>query len=77
MQNRLPKGVKGAQVGTVTNQSATCGNPLFQLAITDKVTADAFDMHPEDVVPFFPVEDALLGNFQVFGDLPQGDRFWD
>jgi len=46
---------------------------LFQLAIADKVTAHAFDMHSEDLVPFFPVEDALLGNFQVLGDLPQGD----
>ncbi len=30
-------------------------------------------MNPEDVVPFFPVEDALWVNFQVFGDLPEGD----
>ena len=30
-------------------------------------------MHPEDVMPFFPVEDALLVNFQVFGDLPEGN----
>ena len=30
-------------------------------------------MYPEDVVPFFPVEDALLGDFQVFGDLSEGD----
>ena len=29
-------------------------------------------MNPEDVVPFFPVEDALWVNFQVFGDLPEG-----
>ena len=28
-------------------------------------------MHPEDVVPFFPVEYALLGDFQVFGDLSE------
>jgi len=24
-------------------------------------------------MPFFPVEDALLADFQVFGDLPEGD----
>jgi hypothetical protein len=30
-------------------------------------------MNPEDVMPFFPVEDALLADFQVFGDLPEGD----
>ncbi len=24
-------------------------------------------------MPFFPVEDALLGDVQVFGDLPKGD----
>jgi len=24
-------------------------------------------------MPFVPVEDALLVNFQVFGDLPEGD----
>ncbi len=30
-------------------------------------------MYPEDVVPFFPVEDTLLWDFQVFGDLSKGD----
>jgi hypothetical protein len=30
-------------------------------------------MHPENVMPFFPVEDALLPDFQVFGDLSEGD----
>jgi hypothetical protein len=36
-------------------------------------------MHPKDVVPFFPVEDARRFDFQVFGDLPEGDneRFED
>ena len=24
-------------------------------------------------MPFFPIEDALLADFQVFGDLPEGD----
>jgi hypothetical protein len=32
------------------------------------------DVYPEDVVPFFPVEDALLLDFQVFGDLSEGDN---
>jgi hypothetical protein len=31
------------------------------------------DVYPEDVVPFFPVENALLLDFQVFGDLSEGD----
>jgi intracellular septation protein A len=30
-------------------------------------------MHPENMLPFFPVEDTLWVNFQVFGDLPEGD----
>jgi hypothetical protein len=42
-------------------------------AVTDEVTAQSFDMHPEDIVPFFPVEDSFWGNFQVFGDLSEGD----
>jgi hypothetical protein len=25
-------------------------------------------------MPFFPVEDAFLVNFQVFGNLPEGDN---
>jgi hypothetical protein len=28
-------------------------------------------MYPEDVVPFFPVEDALLADFEVLGDLSE------
>ncbi len=31
-------------------------------------------MHPKEVVPFFPVEDARRFNFQVFSDLPEGDN---
>lgn len=42
-------------------------------AVTDEVTAFSLDVYPEDVVPFFPVEDALLADFQVFGDLSEGD----
>ena len=30
-------------------------------------------MYPEDVIPLFPVEDALWVNVQVFGDLSEGD----
>ena len=30
-------------------------------------------MHPQDVMPFFPVEDSLWVNFQVFGELLEGD----
>jgi len=30
-------------------------------------------MYPEDVIPLFPVEDTLWINFQVFGDLLEGD----
>ena len=61
------------QVWAEANQAAASGEPLFKLAVTDEVTAFSLDMNPEDVVPFFPVEDALLANFQMFGDLPDGD----
>ncbi len=30
-------------------------------------------MYPEDAVPDFPVEDTLWVDFQVYGDLPEGD----
>jgi hypothetical protein len=30
-------------------------------------------MYPEDVMPFFLVEDALWVDFQVFGELLEGD----
>ena len=30
-------------------------------------------MHPEGVMPFCPVQDALLLDFQVFGDFPESD----
>jgi hypothetical protein len=30
-------------------------------------------MHPEDVMPFFPIQDALLLDFQMFGDLSKSD----
>ena len=48
-------------------------NPLFQLTVTDEVTAESLDMHPKNVVPSLPVEDTLLVDFQVFGDLPKGN----
>ena len=56
------------------NQGAASGNPLFKFAVTDEVTAQSFDVYPQDVMPFFPVEDAFLVDFQVFGDLPEGDH---
>ena len=62
------------QVWAEANEAAASGNPLFKLAVTDEVTTFSFDMNPEDVVPFFPVEDALLADFQVFGDLPEGNN---
>ena len=30
-------------------------------------------MHPKDIVPFFPVEDALWVNLEKLGDLVAGD----
>jgi hypothetical protein len=69
----LPQAIEGVEVGTIAYKRATSGNPLFNLAVADKVTTDSFDMHPKDVMPFFPVEDALLGDVQVFGNLPKGD----
>ncbi len=56
------------------NQGAASGNPLFEFAVTDEVTAKSFDVYPKDVMPFFPVDNALLVDFQVFGDLPEGDN---
>jgi len=41
--------------------------------LPNKVTAQSFNMYPEDVIPLFPVEDTLWINFQVFGDLLEGD----
>jgi hypothetical protein len=69
----LPEDIEGVEVGTIAYKRATSGNPLFNLAITDEVTTDSFDMYPKNVMPFFPVEDALLGDVQEFGDLPKGD----
>jgi hypothetical protein len=69
----LPQAIEGVEVGRVAYKRATSGNPLFNLTVADEVTADSFDMYPKNVMPFFPVEDTLLGNFQVFGDLPKGD----
>ncbi len=73
LQDERPQGVEGLQVWAEANQAAANGNPLFKLAVTDEVTTFSLDMYPEDVVPFFPVEDALWVNFQVFRDLPEGD----
>ena len=43
------------------------------MAITHKITAPSLDMYPKNIVPFFPVEDALGINVQVFGDLVKSD----
>ena len=37
------------------------------------ITAFVFEMYPENMLPFLPVENAIRGGFQVFGDLPEGD----
>jgi len=42
-------------------------------AVTDEVTTESLNMHREDVMPFCPIQDALLLDFQVFGDLPKSD----
>jgi hypothetical protein len=31
------------------NQGAASGNPLFEFAVTDEVTAQSFDMYPKDI----------------------------
>jgi hypothetical protein len=33
------------------NQDAASGNPLFEFAVTDEVTAKSFDVYPKDVMP--------------------------
>jgi hypothetical protein len=45
----------------------------LELAVTDEVTASAFEMYPKDVFPFLPVEDAIRIGFEMFGDLSEGD----
>jgi hypothetical protein len=78
LKDAFPKSVEGLQVWAEAYQSTTGSNPLFEFAVTDEVTTESLNMHPEDVMPFFPIQDALLLDFQMFGDLPKSDdeRFW-
>ena len=73
LKDAFPKSVEGLQVWAEAYQSTTGSNPLFEFAVTNKVTTESLDMHPEDVMPFFPIQDALLRDFQMFGDLPESD----
>jgi hypothetical protein len=73
LKNALPKGIKSWQVWAKAYQSTTSSNPLFELAVTNKITTESLDMHPEDVIPFFPIQDALWLDFQVFGNLAESN----
>ncbi len=73
MNKAFPKRVESWQVWAEAYQSTTGSDPLFEFAVTDEVAAESLNMHPEDVMPFFPIQDALLFDFQVSGDLPEGD----
>jgi hypothetical protein len=73
LNNGFPKGIESLQVWAEAYQGTTGSNPLFEFAVTDEVATESLNMHPEDVMPFFPVQDTLLLDFQVFGDLPESD----
>ena len=73
LKDAFPKSVEGLQVWAEAYQSTTGSNPLFEFAVTDEVTTESLNMHPEDVLPFFPIQDALLLDFQMFGDLSKSD----
>jgi hypothetical protein len=73
LKDAFPKSVEGLQVWAKAYQSTTGSNPLFEFAVTDEVTTESLNMHPEDVMPFFPIQDALLLDFQMFGDLSKSD----
>jgi hypothetical protein len=73
LKDTFPKGIESLQVWAEAYQSTTGSNPLLDLAVTDEVTTESLNMHPEDVMPFCPVQDTLLLDFQVFGDLPESD----
>jgi hypothetical protein len=74
LNNPFPKGIKSLQIWAEAYQGTTSSNPLFEFTVTDEVTTESLNMHPEDVMPFFPVQDMLLLDFQVFGDLPESDH---
>jgi hypothetical protein len=67
------RALRACRVWAEAYQSTTSSNPLFEFAVTDEVTTESLNMHPEDVMPFFPIQDALLLDFQMFGDLPESD----
>jgi hypothetical protein len=71
LKDALPKSVEGLQVWAEAYQGTTDSNPLFEFTITDEVTTESLNMHPEDVMPFFPIQDALLLDSQMFSDLPE------
>jgi hypothetical protein len=73
VNNAFPKGIESLQIWAEAYQTTTGSNPLFEFAVTDEVATESLNMHPEDVMPFCPVQDALLLDFQVFGDLPESD----
>jgi hypothetical protein len=74
LNHAFPKGIESLQVWAEAYQGTTSSNPLFKFTVTDEVTTESLNMHPEDVMPFFPVQDTLLLDFQVFGDLPESDN---
>jgi hypothetical protein len=73
LKDTFPKGIERLQVWAEAYHSTTSSNPLFEFAVTDEVATKSLDMHPEDVMPFCPIQDAILLNFQVFGDLPESN----
>lgn len=73
LQYGVPEGFKRADAAAALHQSVASGKPLLELAVADEITASALNMNPKDVVPFFPVEDALWADFQVLGELTKGD----
>jgi hypothetical protein len=74
LNNAFPKGIESLQIWAKAYQGTTSSNPLFKFAVTDEVTTESLNMYPEEVMPFFPIQDALLLDFQMFGDLPESDN---
>jgi hypothetical protein len=38
-------------------QGNTGSNPLFEFTVIDEVTTESLNMNPEDVMPFFPIQE--------------------
>jgi hypothetical protein len=74
LNHAFPKGIESLHVWAEAYQGTTSSNPLFEFTVTDEVTTESLNIHPEDVMPFFPVQDTLLLDFQVFGNLPESDN---